>query len=149
MSITPIVGLRRIYGMGDVELEANRYFAKDLTDRERAIFEGAVTLGALYHQFIGAPVSRDPRVIEALESCMEACMALQPYKEKVEVRIRRDMVRGEKKHPFDYETLRGKHLDVRVTSKFGAARAVLRMRYIPEIDYTLMYVESIAEDTSK
>ena len=132
--------------MRDLEAEANRYFAKDLTDRERAVFEGAITLGALYHQFAGVPVSKDGRIIEALESCMEACMSIQPYKEKVEVKILRDMIKGEGRHPFDYETLKGRHLDVRVTSKFGRARAVLRMRYIPELDYTLMYVESIVED---
>ncbi|MEM2123676.1 MAG: dihydroneopterin aldolase family protein [Candidatus Bathyarchaeia archaeon] len=135
--------------MSDFESEADKYFARDLTDRERAVFEGAITLGALYHQFIGVPVSRDPRVLEAIKSCIEACMGLQPYKEKVEVNIRRSMITGEKRHPFDYETLKGKHLDVRVTSRFGGARAVLRMRYIQELDYTLMYVESIEEDGSR
>jgi len=135
--------------MRNYESEADKYFARDLTQRERAIFEGAITLGALYHQFIGVPVSRDPRILEALKSCMEACMSLQPYKEKVEVKIRSDMITGEKKHPFDYETLKGKHLDVKITSKYGGARAVLRMRYIPELDYTLMYVESITEEPSE
>ena len=28
------------------------------TDRENAVFEAAIKLGALYHQFVGTPISR-------------------------------------------------------------------------------------------
>ncbi|HIQ32623.1 MAG TPA: dihydroneopterin aldolase, partial [Methanothermococcus okinawensis] len=39
-----------------------RYF-KNLTPRERAVFEGGITLGALFHQFVGTPVSLKNREI--------------------------------------------------------------------------------------
>ncbi len=132
--------------MKDIEVKANSYFTPDLTDRERAVFEGAIALGALYHQFTGVPISKNDRVIHAVESCIEACISLQPYKEKVEVKIDKDTIRGEKSHPFDYETLKGKHLDVKVTSRFRKAKATLRMRFIQELNYTLMYVESVEEE---
>ena len=36
------------------------YF-RNLSNRERAIFEGGISMGALYHQFVGTPVN--------IESC--------------------------------------------------------------------------------
>ncbi len=33
-----------------------KYF-KNISNRERAIFEGAITMGALFHQFVGTPVN--------------------------------------------------------------------------------------------
>lgn len=53
----------------------SKYFGDGVTDRDRAIFEGAITLGALYHQFIGTPI-RDP---EALERAIEESALAHPY----------------------------------------------------------------------
>jgi len=131
--------------MRNVEEIAKRYFDKSVTDRERAIFEGAITLGALYHQFTGTPVSRDPRVIQALEDAMERSMALQPYREKVEVKIDAQAIGRSKRHPYDYETLRGSMIDAKVQTRYGRTRAILRMRRVPELQYTLMYVEKVEE----
>jgi hypothetical protein len=41
--------------MGKVEDIARRYFPKDFTDRERAIFEAGIALGALTHSAVGLP----------------------------------------------------------------------------------------------
>lgn len=130
-------------GMKGAEEVANRYFAKDVTDRERAIFEGAIALSAVYHQFVGTPISKDEKVFRALEEAISRSIGLQPYKESVEVKINTNRIKSQKKHAFDYETLKGEHLDVRVTSRYRTARAILRMRYIPELRYMLMYVEKI------
>ena len=53
----------------------DKYF-KNLTDRERAILEGGISMGSLYHQFVGTPVSVD--TISSLEKAMEDSIKLQP-----------------------------------------------------------------------
>ncbi|MCX8191821.1 MAG: dihydroneopterin aldolase family protein, partial [Nitrososphaerales archaeon] len=50
-----------------IESIVRKYFDQSLTDRERAIFEGGIALGALYHQFIGIPICRDRKVVSMLE----------------------------------------------------------------------------------
>lgn len=134
--------------MNDVEAIARKYFDKSVTDRERAIFEGAITLGATYHQFVGTPIAKDERVIRSLEDAISNSMALQPHKKSVRLKIDRSALKGEKAHPYDYETLKGRHMNLQVVSEYGGSRVTLRMRYIPDLDYTLMYVEKI-ENTSK
>ncbi len=127
----------------EFEDRARRYFDGSITDRERAIFEGAITLGAVCHQFVGTPISGDEEVVKALEKAISGSMRLQPYKEEVEVKIDTEALKGRKEHPYDYETLEGRHMDVRVVSKYRGVKATLRMRYVSELDYTLMYVERI------
>ena len=46
-----------------------KYFS-NITSRERAIFEGAISMGALFHQFVGTPVNKSSK--KSLETSMEA-----------------------------------------------------------------------------
>lgn len=123
--------------------EAKGFFDKTLTDRERAIFEAGVALGAIYHQVVGLPISKDKRVLRAVESAIERVFSLQPFKEEVRVKIKARLVKGSKRHPYDYDTVKGSMLDVRVASRYGAFRAVGRMRYISKLKYTLAYIERV------
>ena len=134
--------------MSGVESIARKYFDRSLTDRERAIFEGAIALGATYHQFVGTPITKDEKVLKSLEEAISNVMTLQPYKKFVRFRIDRSALKGEKTHPYDYETLKGRHIDLQVVSEYGDSRVTLRMRYVPEINYSLMFVEKI-EKVSK
>ncbi|MEM3069060.1 MAG: dihydroneopterin aldolase family protein, partial [Nitrososphaerales archaeon] len=68
-----------------------------------------------------------------------------PYRESVKAKIDADMIKAGKSHAYDYETLKGRHLDVRVKTRYGNAKATVRMRHIPEIDFTLMYIEKLEE----
>jgi len=129
--------------MVGIEESVKRYFDKSVTDRERAIFEGAIALGAIYHQFIGIPISTDVDVIKTLEETIKKTMQLQPYRESVEVKLNAEKIKGRKDNPYDYETLKGKHLDVKVKTRYGSAEATVRMRYLSEIDFTLMYIEKL------
>jgi hypothetical protein len=131
--------------MKSIEEVVKKYFDKSVTDRERAIFEGGIALGAIYHQFTGIPISKDRDVIKTLEESISRSMKLQPYRESVKVKIDADMIKAGKSHTYDYETLKGRHLDVRVKTRYGNAKATVRMRYIPEIDFTLMYIEKLEE----
>lgn len=120
----------------DVE---DKYF-KNISSRERALFEGAITMGALFHQFVGTPVNSESA--ETLEKSIKEAMELQPCIEKVEVKIDRKMLE-EAKSEFNYVSLNGDMLDIRVVSMYNNKKAVLRMEYIEELKYPLMYAESI------
>ena len=50
-------------------MDVNEKYFSNITKRERAIFEGGISMGALFHQFIGTPVNKDTK--ESLEKCME------------------------------------------------------------------------------
>ena len=117
------------------------YF-KNISSRERTIFEGAITMGALFHQFVGTPVNSESA--ETLEKSIKDAMELQPCIEEVEVKIDRKMLE-EAKSKFNYVSLNGDMLDIRVVSKYAGKKAVLRMEYIEELKYPLMYVEDIDE----
>lgn len=119
----------------------DKYF-KNISSRERALFEGAITMGALFHQFIGTPVNSESA--ETLEKSIKEAMELQPCIEKVEVKIDREILE-EAKSEFNYVSLNGDMLDIRVVSKYGDKKAVLRMEYIEDLKYPLMYVESVDE----
>ena len=120
----------------DVEEE---YF-KNISKRERAIFEGAITMGALFHQFIGTPISI--KNVESLEKSIEDSMMLQPCINKVEIKIDRKIL--EKiKNEYNYISLTGEMLDVRVVSDYSGKKAVIRLKFIEELNYPLMYVEDV------
>lgn len=130
--------------MSNTEDPARSHFYRGMTDRERAIFEGAIGLASIYHQFIGTPVSGDKATVKALEEAIRRTTLLQPYKEDVRVKIKIHKEYG-KRHAYDYGSLQPRDLDVKLVTRYGRARATSRMKYIPELDYVLMYVESVEE----
>ena len=113
---------------------ARKYFSSEVTDRERAIFEGAITLGALYHQFIGAAI-HDAR---ALERAMEQAAIAQPFIERAKVKIR--CQKRKKIHPYVYPELSGEMLEIALVAEYGRARVRVGMRYVRELDYPLMFI---------
>jgi hypothetical protein len=120
--------------------EKDEKYFKNISHRERAIFEGAITMGALFHQFIGAPVSEDSAA--ALELAIKESMELQPCIEQVEVRIDLQDNSG-LENEYAYVSLTGEMLDVKVVSTYHGKKAVTRMHYVEELNYPLMYVESV------
>ena len=118
-----------------------KYFS-NITKRERAIFEGAISMGALFHQFVGTPVNKHTK--ESLEKAMEESLSLQPAIEKVEVEIRFDKLE-ESMPEFDYTSLTGDMLDVKIHTKVDDVLAIIRIEFIEELNYPLMYVEDIKD----
>lgn len=112
------------------------------TTRERAVFEAGIKLAAVYHQFIGTPVSVSNA--ESLERAIEEGVKVQPFVESVEVHIRRESLRR-KRNEYDYQSLTGEMLDVTVTIRIEEVRVTARMRYLEDIKYPLMYIEEIRE----
>lgn len=121
-------------------MDVDEEYFSNISHRERAIFEGAITMGALFHQFDGTPVNLQS--VESLEKAMNEAMELQPCIDKVEVTVNREML-GDVENEFQYTSLNGNMLDVRVVSIFEDSKAVVRMKFIEELDYPLMYVEKV------
>lgn len=119
-------------------MDVDKKYFNNISNRERAIFEGAITMGALFHQFDGTPVNTES--VESLEKAMQDAMELQPCIEKVEVKINRKVLE-DIANQFQYTSLNGNMLDVKVISVFREEKVIVRMKFIPELDYPLMYIE--------
>ncbi len=115
---------------------------KEISDRDKALFEAGIKLGALYHQFIGTPVSTE--TLEKLERAIERSVSLQPWVSSVEVEIDREKVRlCENEQQFKYCELNGEMLDVKVVVRYADVEVHARMKYEEEMDYPLMRVETV------
>jgi hypothetical protein len=113
---------------------------EEITDRDIALFEAGIKLGALYHQFIGTPVSTD--TVVDLETAIERSVALQPWVSFVDVKIDRERVQ-ECENEFKYCELRGEMLDVTVMVSYKAVGVQARVKYEAEMDYPLMRIEKV------
>jgi hypothetical protein len=105
------------------------------TDREEAAFEAGIKLGALYHQFVGTPVSR--ATASTLESAIAAAVGLQPYVEVVHVHLDRGKMDP---NQFGYSELRGQMLSVEITTRVRTARC--RAQIAIENGYPMMKIAS-------
>ena len=78
------------------------------------------------------------------EKAMEESLSLQPAIEKVEVEIRFDKLE-QSMTEFDYTSLTGDMLDVKIHTKVDDVLAIIRIEFIEELNYPLMYVEDIKD----
>lgn len=115
------------------------YFAG--TDRDRAAFEAGIKLGAVAHQFVGAPVTE--KNAGDLEKAIEAATRVQPLVSDVRVKIDRSRIHA--RGPYAYASLTEDMLRVTVTIRVGKIHATAEMQYIPELDYPLMYLKEVGE----
>lgn len=123
-------------------MDVNKKYFSNITSRERAIFEGAITMGALFHQFVGTPVNKDSK--ESLENAIKESLELQPAIEKVDAKI--DLNRlNDSLSDFEYTSLSGDMLDIRIHTRVDNVKAIIRIEFIEELNYPLMYVEDIEE----
>jgi hypothetical protein len=123
---------------------SDKYF--NCTDAERAVFEAGIKLGTVYHQFVGAPISKDN--VDVLEKSIAEGAKVQPFVKNAEVRIDRSRLR-KKSTEFDYLTLTGDMLDVRLTVKFKNVEVICEMKHIKEMNYPLMYVKRVIRGKNK
>lgn len=123
-------------------MDVDKKYFSNITQRERAIFEGAISMGALFHQFIGTPVNNKTK--KSLENAIEQSLELQPAIEKVEAIINLDKLEDALSE-FDYTSLNGDMLDVKIYTKVGDCEAIIRIEFIEELNYPLMYVEDIKD----
>ncbi len=119
------------------KMSDEKYF-QNITPRERAIFEGAITMGALFHQFVGTPVSLESA--NSLENAIKTSLELQPCIMRVDIEINREILK-KTENKYQYLSLTGEMLDVRVVSEYDGIKIAVRMEYIEDLEYPLMYVE--------
>jgi len=116
------------------------WIEEKVLDRDIAVFEAGIKLGALYHQFIGTPVSTE--TVEVLETAIERSVSLQPWVNSVKVEINRENVQ-ENKNEFRYCELRGEMLDVKVVVLYEEVEVHARVKYEEDMGYPLMRVERV------
>ncbi len=114
-----------------------------ISNRDRALFEAGIKLGALYHQFMGTPVSME--TVDKLEVAMERSVSLQPWVRRVQVRIDREKLEQRvNENQFKYCELSGEMLDVEVVVLYRQVEVHARIRYDEEMRYPLMRIESVS-----
>jgi len=104
-----------------------------ITDRERVIFEAGIKLGALYHQWVGTPISR--KSAASVESAIEQAVILQPFVEEITVRLDRNLM---KENTFGYSELSGLMFDVEIVTRVGFT--FCRARLVPQDGYPFMHI---------
>lgn len=80
-----------------------------------------------------------------LERAIEAGCMVQPFVEDVKVSIDRSRLRS-KKGLYDYVSLTGDMLKVSLVVRFRSSKVKASMRYIKEMHYPLMFIESVERD---
>ncbi|MDD1686857.1 dihydroneopterin aldolase family protein [Methanoregula sp.] len=102
-------------------------------DREHAVFEAGIKLGALYHQWVGTPISRASAA--SIESAIEKAVILQPCVEAITVRLDRSLMTENR---FGYSELSGMMFDAEIVTRVGFAYC--RARLSPDKGYPLMKI---------
>ncbi len=115
----------------------------ETNERDIAVFEAGIKLGALYHQFVGTPISSE--TVDALERTIEDSIALQPYVRSVSVSIDREMVEKRLNPEFKYGELEGRMLHVSLQILYKNTIAHAELAYDEERDYPLMSIKKIEE----
>ena len=110
-----------------------------MTDnRVQAVFEAGIKLGALYHQWVGTPISR--RSAASVESAIEQAVILQPFVEEITVRLDRNLMTENK---FGYSELSGLMFDAEIVTRVGFSYC--RARLAPKDGYPLMQITECHE----
>ena len=110
-----------------------------ISDHDQAIFEAGIKLGALYHQWVGTPVSRDSA--GTLETAIKAAHIQQPFVENISVTLDKELMNP---NIFGYSELSG--LMFSVTLKTRVNKVTCTVQLSPENGYPMMKVIDIHEE---
>jgi dihydroneopterin aldolase len=109
------------------------------SDRDQAIFEAAIKLGALYHQWVGTPVS--PSVASTLETAIQESVSLQPFVSDIHISLDRSQM---VENIYGYSELKGTMFKVDIITKVGSACCHARLHR--QGDYPLMEIVTCYEE---
>ncbi|HEX7628659.1 MAG TPA: dihydroneopterin aldolase family protein [Candidatus Methanoperedens sp.] len=115
----------------------------EINNRDRAVFEAGIKLGALYHQFVGTPINTE--MLDGLSRMIEESIGVQPFVRSISVTIDSEMVQKKKNPGFGYCELEGRMLHVSLQVLYKSVIAHAEMRYDEENDYPLMSIKKIEE----
>jgi|UniRef100_A0A7C4E212 hypothetical protein len=120
-----------------------RFFPKEFSDRERAVFEAGIALGALFHSLIGLPATTETKHI--LEKAFEKSFSLQPFRKSVKLKLHAI----KRRHgPYGYGSIGPRDISASVMVCYGSATAVAEVKYVASLGYPLMYVSKVSERRS-
>lgn len=114
-----------------------------LSKREALLFEAGIKLGGVFHQYLGIPVSR--RTAASLARAIEAAVGLQPFVERVTVKIRPEHGQPLGRGRYAYRYLVPEMLDVTVRLVDRTTRVVATLRHRPDLRYPLMTVVRVTK----
>jgi hypothetical protein len=104
-----------------------------VNERDQAVFEAGIKLGALYHQWVGTPISR--RSAESVETAIEQAVILQPFVEEITVRLDRSLMT---ENAYGYSELSGLMFNVDLVIRVGFTYC--RASLAPVNGYPLMKI---------
>ena len=104
-----------------------------VNERDQAVFEAGIKLGALYHQWVGTPISR--RSAASVETAIEQAVILQPFVEEITVRLDRSLMT---ENVFGYSELSGLMFSVEIVTRVGFTYC--RAHLAPHNGYPLMQI---------
>jgi hypothetical protein len=111
---------------------------KTTNDREKAVFEAGIKLGALYHQWVGTPISRGSA--SSVEQAIEKAVILQPFVEEISVTLDRKLMSPNR---FGYSELAGLMFEAEIVTRVGFTYC--RAKLSPSKGYPLMSVVELHE----
>ena len=115
----------------------------EINNRDMAVFEAGIKLGALYHQFVGTPINT--QMIDGLSRMIEESIGLQPFVRSISVTIDNEMVKKKQNPGFGYCELEGRMLHVSLQVLYKNVIVHAEMRYDEETDYPFMSIKKIEE----
>lgn len=111
--------------------------SNELSPREKVSFEIGIKLGAIFHQFIGTPVSEKTK--SSLEKSIEKSISNQPFVKDVKIKI-------DLKEEDTYSSLSPQEINAMVKIEVKNTVGVGRLEY--KDGYPLMWVESMTSSSS-
>jgi len=99
-----------------------------------ACFEAGIKLGALYHQFVGTPVTEGS--VASLEEAIEGAVESQRYVTDADV-----SVEGVSHNRFGYDEVRGEMLDVGIVVEYEGV--VVEASISEEDGYPAMLIDDV------
>ena len=107
-------------------------------DLAKACFEVGIKLGALFHQFIGLPIS--PKNVELIEKAIESCVKLQPHVVDVKVAIDRKKLENSLS-ALGYTTLSPEMIYAEVVVDVNGVRVKGVLKWDEKLRYPLMSLD--------
>lgn len=118
-----------------------KYMNQNITERDNAVFETGIKLGALYHQFIGSPVNL--KTVESLQISIAQSISVQPHVKNIVVIINKDIIKSKLNKKFEYCELEGIMLDVHIEIEYKTTIVHASLKFDEKLKYPLMKIENI------
>jgi hypothetical protein len=111
-----------------------------ISDQDLAVFEAGIKLGALYHQWVGTPVSKDSAT--SLETAIKEAHIQQPFVENISVILDKELMNP---NMFGYSELSGLMFSVSLKTRVNKAACTVQLS--PEDGYPMMRIIDINEES--